>query len=67
MSIEIINYPTIETFDEEYTELTYHDIYEQLKALPDLFNNQYFQDRILKLFDITLNQNTIFNNNIFLK
>ena len=67
MSIEIINYSTIETFDEEYIELTYHDIYEQLKLLPELFNNQYFQDRILKLFDITLNHNTVFNNNIFLK
>jgi hypothetical protein len=67
MSIEIINYSTIETFNEEYIELTYHDIYEQLKALPKLFNNQYFQDRILKLFDITLNNNTIFNNNLLFK
>jgi hypothetical protein len=67
MSIEIINYSTIETFNEEYIELTYHDIYEQLKALPELFNNQYFQDRILKLFDITLNNNTIFNNNLLFK
>ena len=67
MSIEIINYSTIETFDEEYIELSYHDIYKQLKILPELFNNQYFQDRILKLFDMALNNNTIFNNNIFLK
>jgi len=52
MSIEIVNYSTIEeTFNEEYIDPTDQDIVLMIKEIPSLFKNINIQARIIKMLD----------------
>jgi hypothetical protein len=69
MSIELLNDPNIELYNEEYIELSYQvdiceeyidpndqDIFNMVRELPELFNNTYIQQRIITILHLYFNK-----------
>jgi hypothetical protein len=56
MSIQLINYYNLDVQQEdEYIELTDNKIFDLLKNIPELFENIYFQSRIMVILALYFN------------